>query len=183
MKIYTKTGDDGTTSLFAGGRVHKHSARICAYGDIDELNSVLGKAQSEDTTRIFADTLTTLQELLFILGADLATPRTASNPIPRIEQADTQLMESLIDTMEKDLEPLTSFILPGGSVLASSLHIARTVSRRAEREIVLLSEQEDIGPFVLPFINRLSDLFFVMARFANHSLGVAEYKWDGKRRS
>ena len=181
MKIYTKTGDDGTTSLFAGGRVHKYSARIRAYGEIDELNSVLGLARSNDSTNVFSATIVRLQELLFILGADLATPRTASNPIPRIEEGDTKWLESLIDNYETDLEPLSSFILPGGSLLAATLHLARTVSRRAEREIVLLSEQEDIGHLVLPFVNRLSDLFFVMARVANHRLAVTEQKWMGKR--
>ncbi|HET9136227.1 MAG TPA: cob(I)yrinic acid a,c-diamide adenosyltransferase [Candidatus Kapabacteria bacterium] len=177
MKIYTKTGDDGTTGLFAGGRVRKDSFQIRAYGDVDELNSHLGKARSLDTTNIFADVFDKLQRLLFNLGADLATPLLAKNTIPRIIEADAPSLEVLIDKFELELPPLTHFILPGGSELASELHIARTVARRAEREIVSLTQSEDIGNAIEPFINRLSDLLFVMARYANFKLGVAENPW------
>jgi cob(I)alamin adenosyltransferase len=177
MKIYTKTGDDGTTGLFAGGRVRKDSARIRAYGDVDELNSHLGKVRSLDTTNIFAEAFDKLQRLLFNLGADLATPLIAKNSIPRIIESDAPSLEVLIDLFELELPPLTHFILPGGSQLASELHVARTVARRAEREIVALSQTEDIGSAIEPFINRLSDLLFVMARYANFKLGVAENPW------
>ena len=183
MKIYTKTGDDGTTGLFSAGRVKKNSARIRAYGDVDELNSVLGLVHSDADAHIFGDKIELLQRILFILGADLATPRTAkvTYEVPRILQQDIAALEALIDQYEADLDPLTQFILPGGSDLAAKLHIARTVARRAEREIVSLSESEDIGEVILPFINRLSDLLFVMARLANHKLHIGEPTWNGKR--
>ena len=177
MKIYTKTGDDGTTGLFAGGRVRKDSVRIRAYGDVDELNSTIGMARSLDATNIFADVFDQLQRLLFNLGADLATPLLAKNIIPRIKNEDTLSLEALIDRYDSELPPLTHFILPSGSALASQLHIARTVGRRAEREIVTLAQSEDIGEMIEPFINRLSDLLFVMARYANFKLGVAESIW------
>jgi cob(I)alamin adenosyltransferase len=183
MKIYTKTGDDGTTGLFAAGRVRKDSLRIRAYGEVDELNSVLGLVRSESNALVFGDTTEWLQRQLFVLGADLASPKSAhiTYEIPRIDESDIHELERLIDSYELALTPLTQFILPGGSELASRLHLARTVSRRAEREIVSLSQLEDIGPTILIFINRLSDLFFVMARFANHHLHVDEPTWDGKR--
>jgi cob(I)alamin adenosyltransferase len=183
MKIYTKTGDDGTTGLFSAGRIKKDAVRIKAYGDIDELNSILGFIRSEGNAELFGDSLEWLQRTLFVLGADLATPRSVkvTYEIPRIIATDIPIIEKMIDRYESELAPLTQFILPGGSELASRLHLARTIARRAEREVVSLSDLENIGNAILPFINRLSDLFFVMARYANHKLGVSEPTWDGKR--
>jgi cob(I)alamin adenosyltransferase len=183
MKIYTKTGDDGTTGLFSAGRVRKDSARIRAYGDIDELNSVIGFAIARDTGSVFGSRLVNIQRLFFVAGADLATPLTAkvTYDVPRIRMEDTEAIEQLIDEYEASLPPLAHFVLPGGSELASILHIARTVARRAEREIVTLSETEELGECILPFVNRLSDLFFVLARYANARLNTKEDIWDGKR--
>lgn len=183
MKIYTKTGDDGTTGLFSAGRVRKDAARIRAYGDVDELNSILGVVMALDSGGIFKTRLVAIQRLLFVAGADLATPLSAkvSYDVPRVTAEDIRALEMLIDEYEESLEPLTQFILPGGSPLAAELHVARTVARRAEREVVTLMHTEDIGAFILPFVNRLSDLFFVLARYANQQLGVQEHAWDGKR--
>lgn len=183
MKIYTKTGDDGTTGLFSAGRVRKDSARIRAYGDVDELNSMLGLVIATPGADVFGARLVNLQRLLFVMGADLATPRSAkvTYDVPRVQPEDASAIEVLIDEYEATLPALTHFILPGGSTLAATLHMARTVSRRAEREIVTLAEAEDIGDALLPFVNRLSDLFFVLARYANRVLDVSEDIWDGKR--
>ncbi|HYM21155.1 MAG TPA: cob(I)yrinic acid a,c-diamide adenosyltransferase [Candidatus Kapabacteria bacterium] len=183
MKIYTKTGDDGTTGLFSAGRIKKNAPRIRAYGEVDELNSVIGFVSAENNSVLFGDTIEWLQRTLFILGSDLATPLSANvtYEVPRINESDVTRLEKLIDTYESELQPLKNFILPGGSDLASRLHIARTIARRAEREIVTLSESEEIGGVVLPFINRFSDLLFVMARYANNKLAVTEPMWDGKR--
>lgn len=178
MKIYTKTGDKGDTSLFGGQRVPKDALRIEAYGTVDELNSVLGIARAENSDPKVEKILTQLQNLLFILGADLATPRSASpKHIKRIEVKDAAPLEKLIDSLETKLQPLKSFILPGGSSVAAKIHFARTVCRRAERTVVRLSRNEDIGEEITVFLNRLSDLLFVLARYANYSAGVAETKW------
>lgn len=183
MKIYTKTGDDGTTGLFSAGRVRKDSVRIRAYGDVDELNSVLGLAIARDVSGIFGERLVNIQRLLFVMGADLATPLSAkvTYDVPRIQGEDAIALERLIDEYEAELPPLTHFILPGGTELASLLHVARTVARRAEREIVSLAETDDLGTALLPFVNRMSDLLFVLARLANLRAGSAEAIWDGKR--
>ena len=182
MKLYTKTGDDGTTGLFGAGRVRKDAQRIRAYGDIDELNSVLGVARSQPHSEIFGNIFDELQRLLFILGADLATPMTVKNAsVPRIIASDATDLEAHIDRFEAELPPLTHFVLPGGSGLSSALHHARTVARRAEREIVTLADTEEIGIFVLQFINRLSDLLFAMARYANVKTAQEEIVWSGKR--
>ncbi len=178
MKIYTKTGDKGDTSLFGGQRVPKDALRIEAYGTIDELNSVLGIVRADNENRTVDGILARVQNTLFQLGADLATPRSSkSKHIKRIEAKDAQPLEKSIDTMERELKPLKSFILPGGSPVAARIHFARTVCRRAERAVVRLSRNEDIGEEITVFLNRLSDLLFVLARYANHSAGVTETKW------
>ncbi len=180
MKIYTRTGDDGTTSLFAGGRVKKDDARVEAYGTVDELNSVLGIARAISKNDEINGIIQEIQNYLFHLGADLATPFEVENlRVKRISKEDVEKIEKWIDEIDLRLEPLRNFILPGGTLLASFLHLARTVCRRAERRIVYLSEREKINTQIIPFINRLSDLLFVLARYANKIENVPDVKWTG----
>lgn len=182
LKIYTKTGDDGTTGLFGGERVRKDSVRIEAYGTVDELNSVIGVAASSADNLISAE-LKRIQVELFILGADLATPldQKLTYSIPRIEVRDVTRLELLIDEHVSQLPELKQFIMPGGSPQASALHHARTVCRRAERLLVTLAEEQEIGANDVIYLNRLSDLFFVLARRANQLAGVPDVEWNGKR--
>lgn len=180
MKIYTKTGDKGETSLFGGKRVRKDSLRIEAYGTVDELNSLLGVARSLWPPEEIENILEELQEVLFVLGADLATPYESEKKIHRISTEDIEAMEKHIDSIEPKLHPLTSFILPGGTPVASHLHLARTVCRRAERVVVQLAQHENVGIFVVPFLNRVSDFLFVLARWANHLEGRDETLWGAK---
>lgn len=183
MKIYTKTGDRGETALFGGERVPKDAMRIEAYGSVDELNSLLGVIQSAGPDKALASIIQKLQNQLFELGADLATPIAHHSPlIPRIKLSHAKAMEKFIDRLESELPPLKSFILPGGGVIASHLHLARTVCRRAERTVVRLSRNEDIGDAVIVYLNRLSDLLFVMARYAAVKSGTGEVKWESARR-
>ena len=178
MKIYTKTGDKGDTSLFGGQRVPKDALRIEAYGTVDELNSLLGVARADNTGSLVDKVLGHVQSELFDLGADLATPRSNhKKQIKRIEPRDAHALEKYIDSLETHLKPLRAFVLPGGSPVAARLHFARTVCRRAERVVVRLSRNEDIGKGITVYLNRLSDLLFVLARYANHVAGVAETKW------
>lgn len=179
IKIYTKTGDDGTTGLFGGTRVPKDHLRIEAYGTVDELNSVLGVAQSCDMPEKLFPVIQRVSGLLLTVGADLATPL---NPppryaIPRVTEAEIEWLEQLIDAYEEELEPLKNFILPGGTQAAAYLHLARTVCRRAERCTVALGREEEIGDIVPKFLNRLSDFFFVAARTANAYVGVHDTPW------
>ena len=170
MKIYTKTGDEGNTKLFGGKKVKKSSKRIQAYGEIDELNAILGIALAHINDSSLKNIILTLQNELFILGSDLAAPIEQSignKPIPRIKEEMVIKLEELIDKHEKQLSPIRNFILPNGTVAASFLHMARTIARRAERSIVSLMEEEDINKTILKYVNRLSDLFFVLARFDN----------------
>jgi cob(I)alamin adenosyltransferase len=179
-RIYTKTGDDGITGLFGGGRVSKDSARIEAYGNVDELDSVIGLCCASSQYDWLNDLLRSIQEKLFVLGADLATPlETRSDyKIPRIEETDSEYLEKEIDKHTAELPPLTKFILPGGSELAARLHIARTVCRRAERSLVHLANLEEIGKQDIIYLNRLSDLLFVLARRANQLAGVSDVEWN-----
>ncbi len=178
MKIYTRTGDDGSTSLFAGGRVGKDDVRVEAYGTVDELNSVLGIVRAVSKNDEISEIVKEIQNLLFTLGADLATPLESENArIKRISKEDVENIERLIDKIDEKLEPLRSFILPGGTLVASFLHLARAVCRRAERRIVYLSKKEKINSQIIPFINRLSDLLFVLARYANKIEKVDDIKW------
>ncbi len=181
-KIYTKTGDDGTTGLFGGGRVPKDSARIEAYGNVDELDSVIGLCTVTSSYDWLTQLLHSIQEKLFVLGADLATPlETRSNyNIPRIEASDATHLEHIIDEHVAALPPLKHFILPGGSELATRLHFARTVCRRAERSLIHLAALEEIGEYDVIFLNRLSDLLFVLARRANQLAEINDIEWDGK---
>jgi cob(I)alamin adenosyltransferase len=179
MKIYTKTGDNGTTSLFSGRRVPKHHLRVDAYGTVDELNSVLGMARSLQPSPQTDDWLAHIQPQLFHLGADLATPADAKSAhVVRVEADSVTWLETTIDHMDADLPPLTNFILPGGTPAAAQLHVARTVCRRAERLVALLTEQDTIGASVLPYLNRLSDFLFTLARWENFQAGIPEERWS-----
>jgi cob(I)alamin adenosyltransferase len=178
MKIYTRTGDSGDTSLFGGQRVPKDALRIEAYGTVDELNSVIGIVRADNVEPTLDATLEGVQDELFVLGADLATPRSfEKRRVRRITHAEADRLEQEIDRFETDLRPLKSFILPGGSPVAARMHFARTVCRRAERIVVRLSRNEDIGDDITKYLNRLSDLLFVLARYANHTARVPEVKW------
>jgi cob(I)alamin adenosyltransferase len=178
MKIYTKTGDNGETSLFGGQRIPKDALRIEAYGTVDELKSLLGVIRSLKPRKEIEEILDRIQHELFVLGADLATPLAKEgSKITRIEMQHVKELEKNIDSLEAALKPLSVFILPGGSQIAAHIHLARTICRRAERFVVRLSHQEDIGLTPLVYLNRLSDLFFVLARYANKVDGAKEVPW------
>lgn len=180
MKIYTKTGDKGETGLFGGERVSKSDLRLNAYGSIDELNSFLGLAIIEITSVEIRNLLNDLQNKLFVLGSDLATPETEKNKkldITRLPDSYILETEQAIDKYEAQLEELKNFILPGGSKGSALLHICRTISRRAEREVVALKNTEHIGENIVIFLNRLSDLFFVLSRFENKYSNIPDTKW------
>lgn len=181
MKIYTKTGDDGTTSLFSGGRVSKTHLRVEAYGTVDELNSILGVVRAHQPDAKTDTLLAQVQRQLFNLGADLATPLDAkSDWVVRMDAGTVLWLESAIDEMTAQLPELKHFILPGGSAAAAQLQVARTVCRRAERLIVELQTQEPIGDHILNYINRLSDFLFTLARWENMQAGIPEDKWMGQ---
>jgi len=177
MKIYTKTGDDGTTSLFGGGRVSKSSPRIECYGTVDELNSYLGVVLTHECSPEAQGYLQHIQNTLFILGSDLATPVSAKVDIPRIEESHSAELEAWIDRLEAGLDPLTNFILPGGTSAAATLHVARTICRRAERLCVQIFQTERISDAVIHYLNRLSDFLFMLARWENHVAGVQDTPW------
>jgi cob(I)alamin adenosyltransferase len=174
VKIYTRTGDTGETSLFGGARVRKDDARIEAYGTIDELNSVLGVVRASWASSLDGQ-LHAVQSDLFDIGAHLASPGTSRFAGPPAERVTS--LEHDIDAMESELAPLKTFILPGGSLAAAQLHVARTVCRRAERLVVALNDDDDATKSSITYLNRLSDFLFVAARFANHKNGVADVPW------
>lgn len=179
MKIYTRTGDDGTTGLLGPGRVLKSAARVEAYGQVDELNAALGVARARGAGTLDAD-LARIQSQLFQLGAELAT--TAPDllaKLARLGDPDVAALEHVIDRLDAGLPPLRRFVLPGGAPLAAELHRARTVCRRAERALVALAQSESVEPRLVVYLNRLADLLFVMARWCNHEAGVAETEWSG----
>jgi cob(I)alamin adenosyltransferase len=178
-KIYTRTGDEGMTGLAGGQRVPKDSQRVETYGTVDELNSQIGVALATGLCERLGGELRLIQNELFDLGSDLATPATsqARHPVPTIEPRHIEKLERLIDEFNEVVGPLANFLLPGGALGAAQLHVARTVCRRAEREATALARDETIGPTVLPYLNRLSDALFVMARYENHERGVAEPLW------
>jgi cob(I)alamin adenosyltransferase len=178
-RIYTKTGDAGMTGLGGGQRVPKDSRRVETYGTVDELNSQIGLALAIGLCERLTSVLPAIQNELFDLGSDLATPAAsqARHPVPTIEVRHIEKLEALIDELNDVVGPLANFLLPGGSPGASALHVARTVCRRAERQATALARDEPIGPTVLPYLNRLSDALFVMARYENHERGVAEPLW------
>lgn len=185
-KVYTRTGDQGQTALVGGKRVAKDSKRIEAYGTLDELNAVLGIARAfnldlrSSPTRCEVETvLRRLQNELFDLGSELATPSDAAyEGMFRIGPEHVQALEEIIDRLQHDLEPLKSFILPGGGKVSAFLHLARTVCRRAERLVLRLSREEKIGPWPLRYLNRLSDLLFVLARWSAKQAGEPEFLWE-----
>jgi cob(I)alamin adenosyltransferase len=166
VKIYTRTGDRGQTSLFGGTRVAKHDARIEAYGTVDELNSFLGAVPGIDQN---------IQADLFEIGAHLASPGTSR--FPGVDPSRIEALERAIDEMERELSPLTTFILPGGSPAAAQLHIARTVCRRAERRVTALEDDSPATQSTIAYLNRLSDYLFVAARYANLKAGAADVPW------
>ncbi len=181
LKIYTKTGDQGDTGLFGGGRVGKDHPRVEAYGDIDELNAVIGMARSVEMMPRIDEVLAPVQRDLFALGALLATPdhekMKEQLAKARISDARIAQLEQAIDDGESELEPLKAFILPGGTPKAAALHVARTVCRRAERAIIRLQKDSEVPQIVIVYLNRLSDLLFVLARVANHRAGAGEVTW------
>ena len=176
-KIYTKTGDDGTTGLGDGTRVRKDSARVAAYGTVDELNSVIGIVLAQGIAADVRETLTQVQHDLFDLGGELCIPGMAV-----IHDADVDRLETTLDRFNADLPALRDFILPGGGMAAAACHLARTVCRRAEREIVTLSGVETVRPEVIRYLNRLSDLLFVLARVLARACGHGEVLWQHERR-
>ena len=190
MKIYTKTGDNGETGLIDGKRVSKTSSRIIAYGLVDELNSHIGlvisllRSRDMDLLGDIIDLLVSVQNELFVIGCDLADPRNPSEgpsdgqkKTPRVEKNMILHLENTIDKFETRLNPITYFILPGGSTESSSIHISRSAARRAEIAAITLSRNEKINPNIIVYLNRLSDLLFVCARLVNHCLGVEDVAW------
>lgn len=179
-KIYTRTGDAGTTLLGGGQRVPKNHLRVVAYGAVDELNAQIGLALAMGVDASTAAALTTVQNTLFDIGSDLCFPEEDKQKfaLPQLEQSQIEALESMMDGMQRALGPLENFILPGGSLSAAQLHVARTVCRRAESAIVALARSETVGLLVLAYINRLSDALFVMARYENHVRSVAEPLWQ-----
>ena len=176
MKIYTKTGDDGKTSLFDNSRVWKSHERIIAYGTVDELNSAIGIAISMDLDRQIKEILIRIQNDLFIVGSDLANPDMSDTKI-RTAESMTLSLENDIDTLESELSELTSFILPGGTLISSILHLSRTISRRAETSVIALSQKEEINKIAVMYLNRLSDLLFVLARTMNKRKNIDDVVW------
>jgi len=185
IKVYTKTGDKGATALFGGTRVPKHHIRIESYGTVDELNSYIGLIRDQDINQLYKNILIEVQDRLFTLGAILATPpekETLKNGQPRLQklgivEADIELLENEIDTMENSLPQMTHFVLPGGHTTVSYCHIARCVCRRAERLAVHLNDIEPTDELVIKYLNRLSDYLFVLARKLTHDLNADEVKW------
>jgi cob(I)alamin adenosyltransferase len=177
-RIYTRTGDKGETGLVGGTRVPKDSTRVEAYGSVDEINSALGLARSVLYDREIGLVLEELQKDLFVAGADLGGDKRRQD-VPRITKDHVFELERIIDRFESELPPLHVFILPGGSRAGASLHFVRAVARRAERRIVTLSRREDINDQLIPYINRLSDLLFVLARVVNHRENQTEVEWHG----
>ncbi len=180
--IYTRQGDEGETALGGGQRVPKNSARVAAYGAVDELNSALGAAIAHGLSPRSMETLPVIQNELFHLGSDLAFREEdkQKKPLPQIEERHVQRLEELIDELNEVVGPLQNFILPGGSPGAAQLHMARSVCRRAERDVVTLAREEPIGEWVMPYLNRLSDLLFVMARYENRQRGSTERLWNSR---
>lgn len=181
MKIYTKTGDAGETGLFGGARVSKASLRVEAYGEVDELNSAIGWARVAVSSPDLDALLNQIQNDLFEVGAELGSTaeRKQKSAMPLIEEARVHALERAIDKYEEGPPPLTSFVLPGGSEQAARFHLTRCICRRAERSIVALEAEDTVRGEVLRYVNRLSDLLFILARHANHVTGVEDIPWKG----
>ena len=181
VAIYTRSGDQGETGLFGGGRVPKDAPRVEAYGEVDELNAVLGVARAAGLPDDLDALTGRIQSQLFELGADLATPPDSAareSRVVRLGSDSATELEVEIDRCEEQLEPLQTFILPGGDPAGAALHLARTVCRRAERRTIALARTDPVGDAVVPYLNRLSDLLFVMARLANTRAGKREQPWE-----
>ena len=176
MKIYTRTGDNGKTSLLSGKRVDKHNKRIIAYGSIDELNSIMGVVR-DFSPEDYKDEIFLIQNKLMIIASQLSNDKNYNN-IPNINKKDTEFLENAIDRMTHKLDPLKNFIIPGGNKLISFTHVARCVCRRAEINITMLNEKEDLNKEILLFMNRLSDYLFTLARFFSKTLKINELKWN-----
>jgi cob(I)alamin adenosyltransferase len=181
-RVYTRTGDDGTTALGTGQRVPKTAPRIAACGSVDELNAHIATSLAAGPVSELLEPLHAIQNELFHLGADLCVPEAdkAGSPGPRIEQRHVEALERLIDRLSEHLAPLENFILPGGTPAAAHLHVCRTVCRRAERDVLALAEREPVGPCVVAYLNRLSDALFVMARYQNLRCGVPDVLWNSR---
>lgn len=181
MKIYTKTGDKGQTSLFGGKRVPKHHLRIESYGTVDELNSYIGLIRDQEIDKATFDTLIEIQDRLFTLGSILATePGNEKVKVPMLLEADVDFLESEIDRMNTNLPEMRSFVLPGGHTTVSYCHLARCVCRRAERLVVHLAELEQVAEIVIKYLNRLSDYLFVLSRKLSHDLKATEIPWKAR---
>jgi cob(I)alamin adenosyltransferase len=180
-RVYTRTGDQGQTSLVGGARVSKASLRVDAYGDVDELNCVIGFARARSGDKEVDEVLGLIQNDLFTLGADLASP--SEIDVPRIGESFVAALEEIADRYLAQLEPLKEFILPGGTEAGAILHLARTVARRAERRVVELSQSEELNSDTIVYLNRLSDLLFILARVVNHRAGVPEEMTNFSKRS
>ena len=179
-KVYTRTGDEGKTSLGTGKRVFKDDVRVQAFGAVDETNAFVGNAIASDIDPKLRQILQSVQNDLFHLGADLCIPESEKDSVagPKIEQRHVDVLEKEMDELQKSLTPLQNFVLPGGTPSAASLHLARVVCRAAERHVVTLSNIEKVNPISLIYLNRLSDLLFVMARYENKRAGIAEPLWN-----
>lgn len=182
MKIYTKTGDDGTTSLFGGKRVSKADLRIETYGTVDELNAFIGLVRDQEVNQGRTGVLVEIQNKLFTIGSILATePENTKLKIPSLAEDDILFLEQEMDTLDQDLPPIKFFVLPGGHQSVSHCHVARTVCRRAERLCIALNAQNKIEPLVIKYLNRLSDYLFVLGRKMSIELGVNEIPWRPKK--
>jgi cob(I)alamin adenosyltransferase len=181
VRIYTRTGDAGDTSLFGGGRVPKSTPRVAAYGDVDELNAALGVTLATEPLEFERALLRSVQRDLFAVGAQLASPdpEKVSRALQKavLDDGRVRALEEAIDRAEAELPPLTAFVVPGGTLKAATLHAARTVCRRAERSVVAVGASEPLPPGILTYLNRLSDLLFTLARLANHRAGAADDTW------
>lgn len=181
-KVYTRTGDDGTTGLGGGQRVSKDSDRIAAYGAVDELNAAIGVVLTSAVEPRIAGELSRIQNELFHLGSDLCVLEEDKEtmPVPTIEDRHVLALEEAMDEFSEKLETLQNFVLPGGSTGAAGLHVARTICRRAERNLVTLASHEEVGTFTVRYLNRLSDALFVMARYENALKGMPDVLWDSR---
>jgi len=181
-RVYTRAGDDGMTALGGGQRVPKDALRIDAYGNVDELNSCIGAAIAAGLHPTLAAALQTIQNELFHLGSDLCVLEEdkATMPVPQIEERHVTALEQLMDRLSEELAPLENFILPGGSLGAGQLHVARCICRRAERSVVALAHNEPVGAFTIRYLNRLSDALFVMARYENKTRGITDPTWNSR---
>lgn len=182
MKIYTKSGDKGKTSLVEGTRISKGHLRIDSYGQVDELNATLGLLSDQEISSSIRPFLKNIQDLLFVIGSNLASdPGKRAEKVPPVLAADIEVLEQAMDAMDTELPELRHFVLPGGHVSVSIAHMARTVCRRAERAVVRLAETEEVPELIPVYLNRLSDYFFVLSRWFSLKLGVSEIKWEPRK--